>query len=132
MSSPYGLSVDVDLPYDQALERITETLKAEGFGVLTTIDIKATLKAKIDADFRRYAILGACNPLLAHRALSEELEIGLLLPCNVIVYEREQGGSTISAINALAAMSVTGNPSLEPIAQEASSRLERALAAVVL
>lgn len=132
MNTPYGLSVDVDLPYDQALERVTETLKAEGFGVLTTIDVKATLKAKIDADFRRYAILGACNPLLAHRALSEELEIGLLLPCNVIVYEREQGGSTISAINALAAMSVTGNPSLEPIAQEASSRLERALAAVGL
>jgi len=130
MNTPYGLSVDVDLPYDQALEKVTEALKTEGFGVLTTIDVKATMKAKLDVDFRRYVILGACNPPLAHSALSEELEIGLLLPCNVIVYERDEGGSTISAINALAAMSFTGNPALETIAQEASARLERVLAAI--
>jgi uncharacterized protein (DUF302 family) len=130
MKTPYGLSVDVDLPYEQALQRVTEALKAEGFGVLTTIDVKATLKAKLDIDFRRYVILGACNPPLAHRALSEELDIGLLLPCNLIVYERDQGGSTVSAVNAMAAMSFTGNPALEPIAQEASARLERVLAAV--
>jgi uncharacterized protein (DUF302 family) len=132
MKTPYGLSVDVDLPYEQALRRVTEALKAEGFGVLTTIDVKATLKAKLDIDFRRYVILGACNPPLARRALSEELEIGLLLPCNLIVYERDQGGSTVSAVNAMAAMSFTGNPALEPIAQEASARLERVLAAIVV
>ncbi len=130
MNTPYGLSVDVDLPYDMALEKVTEALKAEGFGVLTTIDVKTTMKAKLDVDFRRYVILGACNPALAHRALSEELEIGLLLPCNLIVYERDGGGATISAMNALAAMSFTGNPALEPIAQEASARLERVLATV--
>jgi uncharacterized protein (DUF302 family) len=130
MKTPYGLSIDVDLPYEQALQRVTEALKAEGFGVLTTIDVKATLKAKLDIDFRRYVILGACNPPLAHRALSEELDIGLLLPCNLIVYERDQGGSTVSAVNATAAMSFTSNPALEPIAQEVSARLERVLAAV--
>jgi uncharacterized protein (DUF302 family) len=130
MNTPYGLSVDVDLPYDLALEKVTEALKTEGFGVLTTIDVKTTMKAKLDVDFRRYVILGACNPALAHRALSEELEIGLLLPCNLIVYERDGGGATISAMNALAAMSFTGNPALEPIAQEASARLERVLATV--
>jgi uncharacterized protein (DUF302 family) len=130
MNTPYGLSVDVDLPYDLALEKVTEALKAEGFGVLTTIDVKTTMKAKLDVDFRRYVILGACNPALAHRALSEEQEIGLLLPCNLIVYERDGGGATISAMNALAAMSFTGNPALEPIAQEASARLERVLATV--
>jgi uncharacterized protein (DUF302 family) len=130
MNTPYGLSVDVDLPYEQALEEVTAALKAEGFGVLTTIDVKTTMKAKLDIDFRRYVILGACNPALAHRALSEELEIGLLLPCNLIVYERDGGGATISAMNALAAMSFTGNPALEPIAQEASARLERVLATV--
>ena len=130
MKTPYGISVDVDLPYEQAVARTTEALKAEGFGVLTTIDVKATLKAKLDVDFRRYVILGACNPPLAHRALSEELELGLLLPCNVIVYERDGGGSTVSAMNALAAMSFTGNPALEPIAEEASDRLERALSAL--
>jgi uncharacterized protein (DUF302 family) len=130
MNTPYGLSVDVDLPYEQALEEVTAALKAEGFGVLTTIDVKTTMKAKLDVDFRRYVILGACNPALAHRALSEELEIGLLLPCNLIVYERDGGGATISAMNALAAMSFTGNPALEPIAQEASARLERVLATV--
>jgi len=130
MKTPYGISVDVDLPYEQAVARTTEALKAEGFGVLTTIDVKATLKAKLDVDFRRYVILGACNPPLAHRALSEELELGLLLPCNVIVYERDDGGSTVSAMNALAAMGFTGNPGLEPIAEEASERLERALSAL--
>lgn len=130
MKTPYGISVDVDLPYEQAVEGITAALKSEGFGVLTSIDVQATLKAKLDADFRRYVILGACNPPLAHRALSSEIEIGLLLPCNVIVYERDAGGSTISAMNAMEAMNFTGNPALQPIAQEATERLKRALDAV--
>jgi uncharacterized protein (DUF302 family) len=130
MNTPYGISIDVDLPYDEALEKVIETLKSEGFGVLTTIDVKATMKAKLGVDFRSYVILGACNPKLAHEALSNEIEIGLLLPCNVIAYERDGGGTTISAMNALAAMTVTGNPALEPIAREASDRLTRALNAV--
>jgi uncharacterized protein (DUF302 family) len=130
METPYGLSVEVDLPYQDALAKTIEALKKEGFGVLTEIDVKATMKAKLGADFRRYMILGACNPPLAHRALSAEIELGLLLPCNVIVYERDGGGSTVSAMNALAAMSFTGNPALEPVAEEASERLQRALTAV--
>ena len=130
METPYGLSVEVDLPYEEALAKTTDSLKNEGFGVLTTIDVKATMKAKLDVDFRPYTILGACNPPLAHRALSEEIELGLLLPCNVIVYERDDGGSTVSAINVLAAMSFTGNPALESIAQEVSDRLQKALLAV--
>ncbi|MBP1633619.1 MAG: uncharacterized protein H6Q10_193, partial [Acidobacteria bacterium] len=83
----YGLRVELPVDYAEAVERTTVALKAEGFGVLTTIDVKATLKQKLDVDFRRYVILGACNPPLAHKALSTELEIGLLLPCNVVVYE---------------------------------------------
>lgn len=90
-----------------------------GIWGLTTIDVEATLKAKLGVEFRRYVILGACNPALAYQALTQEAEIGLLLPCNVIVYEEENGGATVSAMNALAAMKVTSNPALEPIAQEA-------------
>ncbi|HEY5529507.1 MAG TPA: DUF302 domain-containing protein [Thermoleophilia bacterium] len=131
METPYGFSADVDLPYEQALERVTAALKTEGFGVLTTIDVQATLKAKLDVDFRRYVILGACNPPLALRALTAEVEIGLLLPCNVIVYERDGGGSTVSVMNASAAMQFTGNDALAPIAEEVTARLRRALAAAV-
>ena len=130
MKTPYGISREVNLPYEQAVEQITAALKNEGFGVLTTIDVQATLKAKLGVDFRRYVILGACNPPLAHRALSSEIEVGLLLPCNVIVYERDEGGSTISAMNAMEAMNFTGNAALQPIAAEATRRLERALNAV--
>ncbi len=130
MKTPYGISRDVDLPFEQAVEEITAALKDEGFGVLTSIDVQATMKSKLNADFRRYVILGACNPPLAHRALSSEIEIGLLLPCNVIVYERDSGGSTISAMNALDAMNITGNPALQPVAEEATERLKRALNAV--
>jgi len=125
----YGIEIRLPLPYDQAVERVTEALQGEGFGVLTEIDVKATLKKKLDVDFRRYVILGACNPPLAHRALSTELDIGLLLPCNVIVYEDGEG-SVVSAADPSAMMDVSGNPDLQPIAREARERLERAIEAL--
>jgi uncharacterized protein (DUF302 family) len=120
----YGISVKLEKSFDQAVEEVKEALKAEGFGVLTEIDVKATLKKKLDADFRKYVILGACNPPFAHKALNTELQIGLLLPCNVIVYE-EGDGSVISAIDPVAAMGVVDNPELEPIAKEVQAKLKR-------
>ena len=123
----YGLRVNLPLAYDTAVERATEALKGEGFGVLTTIDVKQTLKQKLDRDFRRYVILGACNPALADRALHAELEIGLLLPCNVIVYEREPGTSTVTAMAPLPAMELVGNPEVAAVARDADRRLRAAL-----
>ena len=124
----YGLRVVVPLSYEQAVERTTEALKAEGFGVLTTIDVKQTLKQKLDREFRKYVILGACNPPLAGRALNVELEIGLLLPCNVIVYETEAGRSTVAAMAPIAALGIVGeNAELQGVAREADQRLRRAL-----
>jgi uncharacterized protein (DUF302 family) len=119
-----ALRVRLDAPYEEAMERVTVALKAEGFGVLTEIDVKATMKKKLDAEFRKYAILGACNPPLAHRALITELEIGLLLPCNVIVYE-EDGGSVVSIVDPISMLGVVDSPALKPVADEARARLER-------
>ena len=119
-----ALRVRLEVPYEEAVERVTAALKEEGFGVLTEIDVKATLKKKLDADFRKYAILGACNPPLAHRALSTELEIGLLLPCNVIVYE-EDGGSVVSIVDPLSMLGIVQSPELQPVADEAGARMER-------
>ena len=120
----YAFRVELELPYEQAVERVTAALMEQGFGVLTEIDVKATLKKKLDADFRRYVILGACNPPLAHRALQAETEIGLLLPCNVIVYEAD-GGSVVSIVDPLSMLGVVENPALEPVADEARSRLRK-------
>jgi uncharacterized protein (DUF302 family) len=129
--SRYGMGVDVAMPYEQALERTTEELKKEGFGILTTIDVRQTMKQKLDKDFRKYTILGACNPPLAYRAFDAELEIGLLLPCNVAVYETEEGRSTVSAMAPIAAMGIVGgNPALKDVAREADERLRRALKAL--
>ena len=125
--SRYGLRVTLPVAYDQAVEHATAALKAEGFGVLTTIDVKQTIKQKLDKDFRRYVILGACNPPLAHRALTAELEVGLLLPCNVIVYETTPDHSVVAAMAPLAALDVVGNPELHEIAKEVDARLKRAL-----
>jgi uncharacterized protein (DUF302 family) len=119
-----ALRIELDVPYEQAVERVTVALKKEGFGVLTEIDVKATLKKKLEADFRKYVILGACNPPLAHRALSTQLEIGLLLPCNVIVYE-DNGGSVVSIVDPISMLGVVEDPELEPVADEARARLER-------
>ena len=119
--SEYAYQAWLDLPYEEAVERVTAALKEEGFGVLTQIDVKATLKKKLDADFRKYVILGACNPPLAHKALTTELEIGLLLPCNVIVYEEEEG-SKVSIVDPLSMLGVVENPDLSPVAEEARTR----------
>ena len=119
------------VPFETAVARTTEALKAEGFGVLTTIDVQQTLKTKLDRDFRKYVILGACNPPLADRALHAELEVGLLLPCNVIVYESGPGHSVVSAMAPLAALGIVGdNAALHDVAREADARLRRALTAI--
>ncbi|MEK7787686.1 MAG: DUF302 domain-containing protein [Chloroflexota bacterium] len=120
-----GITVRLSADYEAALARVTAALKAEGFGVLTEIDVKDTLKKKLDVDFRRYKILGACNPPLAYRALSAAPEIGLLLPCNVTVQQLEDGFTEVSLIDPLAMMGFVGKPELEPIAEEARARLER-------
>ena len=124
----YGLRVVVPLAYEVAVERAGAALKAEGFGVLTTIDVQQTLKQKLDREFRKYVILGACNPRLADRALHAELEIGLLLPCNVIVYEVGPGRSAVAAMAPIAALGIVGeNSELQAVAREADERLRRAL-----
>lgn len=125
--SRYGFSKRVDLPFDEAVEKTREALKTEGFGVLTEIDIKAKLKEKLGVEFRRYVILGACNPSLAYKTLQEELEIGLLLPCNVIVYEAdEENKSVVAAVDAKAMLSVVGDsPALDSVSSEVNERLRR-------
>lgn len=127
----YGRKLQLSVGYHDALERVTDALQAEGFGVLTTIDVQATLKAKLDVDHGRYTILGACNPPLAYRALQSEPDIGLLLPCNVIVYEDADGaGTTVSIIDPMAMMSFTGNAALAEVAAQANERLERVVKAL--
>jgi uncharacterized protein (DUF302 family) len=124
------MSRQVDVPYADAIARIKAALKDEGFGILTEIDVRDTLKQKISVDFRPYTILGACNPQLAYRALETALDVGALLPCNVIVYDDLQDGAVISIFDPETGMSVMGIPDLDPIAAEARARLQRALAAV--
>jgi uncharacterized protein (DUF302 family) len=127
----YGLRVCVPLAYDAAVERTTAALKEEGFGVLTSIDVKQTLKQKLDADFRKYVILGACNPPLAYRALQAEVDIGLLLPCNVIVYESGPEQTVVAAMAPMPMIGlVQGNPKLGDVAREADERLRRVLTSV--
>lgn len=124
----YGITRELpDIPYEEAITKVTEAITAEGFGVLTEIDVKATLKNKLDVDFNKYIILGACNPSLAHRALTAESHIGLLLPCNVIVMERDGGGNIVSAIDPEVQFTLVGRPDVEPLATEVKQKLERAL-----
>lgn len=129
---PYGMSTTVRLPYEEAVKRVREALSAEGFGVLSEIDVRATLKQKLDADFRPYIILGACNPPMALRALTAEQHIGLLLPCNVIVYAADdEGSSVVAAVDPEVSLGRVGNDALAPLAAEVKSRLRRVLDAVV-
>jgi uncharacterized protein (DUF302 family) len=124
----YGIGTTVELPYEAAVARVREELGKEGFGVLTEIDVAATLKNKLDVAFRPYIILGACNPPLAHRALSAETDIGLLLPCNVVVYAAEQEGrSVVAAMDPDAALSLADNPQIAELATEVKERLQRVL-----
>lgn len=125
-----GLTVRLNTTYEAALTRVIEALKVEGFGVLTEIDVKTTLKQKLDVDFRPYKILGACNPPLAYRALTAAPEVGLLLPCNVTVAQADDGLVDVALIDPLMMMSVMADPALPPIAAEARARLERVVAAL--
>ncbi|MDX2031849.1 MAG: DUF302 domain-containing protein [Blastocatellia bacterium] len=122
----YGFTKTLDMPFAQALARAKEMLATEGFGVLCEIDLQAKLKEKLGVEFREYVILGACNPPLAYRALQEEIGLGLLLPCNVAVWEQE-GRAVVAAIDAAKMMSVVGNPRLASAAQEVNDRLQRVI-----
>ena len=128
--SKYGFSRTVDVPYEEAVERTRVALKKEGFGVLSEIDMKEKLKEKLGVDFRNYVILGACNPALAYKTLQQEINIGLLLPCNVVVYETDEPGkSVVSAIDARTMLSVVGdNATLNAVATEVNEKLKRVVA----
>jgi uncharacterized protein (DUF302 family) len=131
MSTDYGMKVSLALGYDAAVGRVKEELAKEGFGVLTEIDVRKTLKEKLDADFRPYVILGACNPPLAKRALEAEPEIGTLLPCNVCVWDDGGGRSTVAAFDPMAMIPMSRNRSrVEPVAREVHDRLARVVAAI--
>jgi uncharacterized protein (DUF302 family) len=123
----FGIGKTLDLAFDEALARVPEALKAEGFGVLTEIDVQATLKKKLDVDFRRYRILGACNPPFAHRALQRSLDVGLLLPCNVVVYETDDGKTVVSAVDPMQTMAAQGDPELRPLAEQVQQKLRRVI-----
>ena len=128
MATDIGIRATLNLPYEQAVQKTTDALKAEGFGVLTQIDVQATLKQKINADFRRYVILGACNPALSHRALSANLDVGLLLPCNVTVYE-EGDCSVVTTVDPVETLGVLKEDSVaHEVAVEARTRLQRVIA----
>ncbi|HEX9016594.1 MAG TPA: DUF302 domain-containing protein [Chloroflexota bacterium] len=122
----YGITVKVNLPYEEAVEKVRGTLKEEGFGILTEINVKETVKAKLGIDTDKYVILGACNPALSHRAISADPFVGLLLPCNVIVFEKD-GASVVSAMDPVAMMSGISSDALQGVANEVRPKLERAI-----
>ncbi len=123
----FGMQKVLSAPFDDVLARVPEALKTEGFGVLTQIDVKDTLHKKIGVEFRRYHILGACNPKLAHRALSAEIEVGVMLPCNVIVYEGNDGKTVVTAIDPMATVAALENADVRAVAAEVRERLARVL-----
>ena len=125
----YRFSKTIDLGFDEAISKVTDELKKEGFGVLTTIDVKDTLKKKINVDFKKYTILGACNPQIAHKALQAEEELGLLLPCNVIVYEKDNK-TTVSFFDPMIMTKLINNKKMEPIAKEVKEKLQRVFAGI--
>jgi len=130
MTDQLGFTVQLKTDFATAIQRVTDALKAEGFGVLTEIDVKETLKKKIDVDFRPYKILGACNPTLSHRALTAAPEVGLLLPCNVTVSQEGEGVIAVSIVDPIAMLGVVKHPELESVANEARTKLERVAASL--
>ncbi len=128
--SEYAIKKTLDCTYTEAVEKARAALADEGFGILTEIDVKATLKKKLDEDFRNYIILGACNPPYALRALNLEIEIGLFLPCNVIVYEADDGSVVVSAVDPLVMMGMIDNPGLAEVAKEVRAKLEVVIASL--
>ena len=128
VKTSYQFSTRLQMPMADAVQRVTDQLKEEGFGVLTEIDVQETLKKKLDIDYRPYVILGACNPPSAYKALNAEIEIGLLLPCNVIVYE-DNGETVVSAVDPVVMLGVVQNPELDAIAADIRERLQRVIAA---
>jgi len=126
-TQPSGLRKTLQASYDEALQRVPEALKAEGFGVLTEVDVQSTLKQKLGVDIRRYKILGACNPAFAHKALSIELEAGLVMPCNVIVYEGDDRRATVVAIDPTQTVAASGNAELAALAGELKTKLARVI-----
>ncbi len=123
----FGIQKTLDRDFDVVLAQLPDALKAEGFGVLTEIDVQATLKRKLDVDFRRYRILGACNPPFAHRALQHSLEIGMLLPCNVIVYEADDHRTVVSAVDPMQTLAAQGDEAVRPLAAEVQQKLQRVI-----
>ena len=125
----YGYGRMMDMPFESAVQRAREALNAEGFGVLCEIDVRQKLKEKLGVDFTNYLILGACNPPLAHMALQQEINLGLLLPCNVVVYEKD-GKTFVAAIDAAKMLSVVGNAALESVARQVNEKLQRVIAGI--
>jgi uncharacterized protein (DUF302 family) len=123
----FGIQKTLDIGFDDALAKIPEALKAEGFGVLTEIDVTQTLKKKLDVDFRRYRILGACNPPFAHKALQHSLDVGMLMPCNVIVYETDDGKTVVSAVDPMQTMAAQGDPEMVPLAEAVQQKLQHVI-----
>jgi uncharacterized protein (DUF302 family) len=123
----FGIQKTLDIGFDDALARVPEALKAEGFGVLTEIDVQQTLKKKLDVDFRRYRILGACNPPFAHKALEHSLDVGMLMPCNVIVYEADDGRTVVSAVDPMQTMAAQGDPEMRPLADAVQQKLKKVI-----
>jgi uncharacterized protein (DUF302 family) len=130
MDTKFGFGKPVDLGFEEAIETVTEELAKEGFGVLTEIDVQATLKKKLGEDMRPYRILGACNPPLAHQAVTAVPEIGLLLPCNVLVREDDEGKVRVSFMDPGSVLGLVDNPDVEPLAEQVKEKLERVLAAL--
>lgn len=124
---PFGIRKELDRDFDQVLAQLPDALKAEGFGVLTEIDVQATLKKKLNADFRRYRILGACNPPFAYRALQHSLDVGMLMPCNVIVYETDDRRTMVSAVDPMQSLAAQGDADVQPLAAEVQRKLQRVI-----